>query len=374
MSDDNKFTKEDHQFLKDFSAKDKIWDKQKNTSKRVENTLFKFHNSAFHFITNKPEHFPVIRSVFNEMPDKNKLLELSQLAFKKGNLMNSCGANLIFALNTDQDDKLVHRLIRAEFCKFRYCPVCAWRKSLKLKALMLSRLDGIVENNKNLSYLFLTLTMRNDDVENIDQMLDQLNSGFRKLTQQKFFKSSVKGVVKAIEITRGKDGKAHPHIHAVLAVSSCYFQKENYKKTDELVQIWRKALDIDYDPVVDIRRVYSKTEKESKTKTSPKQKLSSVVAEALKYSVKGSDLSDMKFLIHLMDKTRGKRFLSSTGVFKGIFKENLSNDDLIHINEDEERNKKPDDIRAYTFHNNYKKYVRNLVLEDEERQRDDWNE
>lgn len=359
MSEDQSY-----QYLREYSEKDKIWDTQKRISNNVEKTLYSFQNAVLSAERHDQQSISLLNSVFSETPSREKLKELGSLALKKGLLMSDCGKNLIFALNTTDDGELVHRLFRAEFCKFRYCPVCNWRKSLKLKALFLARAESIVENNKSISYLFLTLTMKNDSVEVIDEMLEKLNSSFRKITKQKFFKSSVKGTVKTIEITRSNNGEAHPHLHVILAVSSNYFKPGNYKKTEQWAEIWKKALAVDYTPIVDIRRVYGKTEKGERS-----EKLTSVVAEALKYAVKGTDLRDLKFLIHLTDKTKGKRFISATGIFQGVFKEDFSDDELIQIEDDEQADKKPDDIRAYSFNTGFRKYIRDFILEESEKLR-----
>lgn len=336
------------------SKKDVIWDKKKKLTSDVASTFFKFEQLVYE---NDIEGVKKVISDYEE--DKARRESLLIETFKRGSILSSCGENLVFAINTDTNNEFIHRLIKAEFCKFKYCPICTWRKSLKLKALFMSRIDGVISENPNLTYLFLTLTMKNDDVEKIKEMLDTLNESFRKITRQKFYKKTVKGHIKTIEITRSKTGEAHPHLHILLAVTKDYFGT-HYKSTKEWGEIWKGALGVDYDPIIDIRKVYDKKGKGG---------VKSSVAEALKYSVKGTDLRDMKFLINLTLHTKGKRFIAASGIFKGIFrKEEFTDEELIKITDEDSEEIKPEDIRAYTFRQNFKKYLRNFTLEAEERE------
>ena len=259
------------------SEKDVIWDQKKKLTSDVAFNFFKFQQ-FFH-----EGNIPAIKKIISSYEENEDYIDISSEVMKRGNVLYSCGMNLVFAINA-KDSELVHKLVRAEFCKFRYCPICTWRKSLKLKALFMSRVDEIIAQNPNLTYLFLTLTMKNDDVEKIKEMLDTLNDSFRKVTRQKFYKKTVKGHIKTIEITRSKNGEAHPHLHILLAVTRDYFGTY-YKSTKEWSETWKGALGVDYDPVVDIRKVYDKKGKGG---------MKSSVAEALKYSVKGTDLKDMR--------------------------------------------------------------------------------
>ena len=67
--------------------------------------------------------------------------------------------------------------------------------------------------------------------------------------------------------------------------------------------------------------------------------------------------------------TKGKRFLASSGIFKGIFKEEFTDEELINIDEEKPEGIKPEDIRAYSFENKYRKYLRDFYLEEIEREK-----
>ena len=83
-----------------------------------------------------------------------------------------------------------------------------------------------------------------------------MNSAWQRLAQTKRFKGVVKGFIRTTEVTRGKDGDmmAHPHFHALLLVDSSYFAR-NYIKQLEWVEMWQKALRVDYAPSVNVKAV-----------------------------------------------------------------------------------------------------------------------
>ena len=84
----------------------------------------------------------------------------------------------------------------------------------------------------------------------------------------------------------------HPHIHAVLAVSPCYFSGNLYITQERWLELWREATRIPLITQVDIRKV-----KTSKKGVDP---LEVGFAEACKYGVKpwstGSKISVNKLL------------------------------------------------------------------------------
>ena len=47
---------------------------------------------------------------------------------------------------------------------------------------------------------------------------------------------------------------AHPHFHALLLVQSNYFTT-NYIKQNDWVEMWQKALRVDYAPSVNVKAV-----------------------------------------------------------------------------------------------------------------------
>lgn len=64
----------------------------------------------------------------------------------------------------------------------------------------------------------------------------------------------------------------------LIVVNKSYFKSKNYLSTEEWVNIWRYYLKVDYDPIVDVRKVKSNNYKYK------------AVAEISKYTVKSKDI------------------------------------------------------------------------------------
>ena len=177
------------------------------------------------------------------------LYSLSTEFTKYASRIYDCSQILKFA---PTPDKLV--LKHAFFCRVRYCPVCQWRRSLLWRAVMFQQLPAIKEKYPSYRWVFLTLTVKNPPVTELRDTLKAMNSAWQRLAQTKRFKGVVKGFIRTTEVTRGKDGDmmAHPHFHALLLVQSNYFTT-NYIKQNDWVEMWQKALRVDYAPSVNVK-------------------------------------------------------------------------------------------------------------------------
>ena len=105
--------------------------------------------------------------------------------------------------------------------------------------------------------------MRNCPVGQLGETLTAMNAGWNRLRGCKDFKP-VTGWVRTTEVTRGRDGSAHPHFHALLMVPPSMFAK-NYVKQARWVELWQQAMRLDYTPVVDVRAVKSKAPREGQS-------------------------------------------------------------------------------------------------------------
>ena len=173
-------------------------------------------------------------------------------------------------------------------------------------------------------FLFLTLTIKNCSASALAQTITILLNGFKKLfNDNRKVRNNVKGFFRSLEITKNKKtGEYHPHLHCILAVKSDYFHK-NYISQKEWAQIWQNCIDVEYKPVIDIRRIKNDSDG-----------LTGAVREVVKYSVKGSDflnLSDMdstaETVKDLLQALSFRRLVSFTGVFAQVRKQ-LQLDDV----------------------------------------------
>jgi len=237
--------------LSDLSQKDKPWDKHRSNADKVANH---YRGSEFQ---------------------------------KYAQRVDFCSQLLDFRLVPDADEgELKLKLSSARFCRVRTCPVCQWRRSLMWKAKAYKVLPKIVKDFPTHRWLFLTLTLKNCEITELKETLIWMNKSWQRLTQLKAWPAE--GWLRSTEVTRGKDGSAHPHFHCLLMVKPGYFAGKNYLKQADWVEMWRRSLRIDYNPVLDVQAV--------KKGQQPMQ----LVPELLKYCVKESDLvCDREWFIEL---------------------------------------------------------------------------
>ncbi|WNN88804.1 protein rep [Gloeocapsopsis dulcis] len=130
------------------------------------------------------------------------------------------------------------KLAASRFCRVRHCPVCQWRRSLMWKAKAYQALPKVKQDYPKYRWLFLTLTVKNCPIYELQKTLDWMNKSFVRLTKLKDFPAI--GWIKSVEVTRGKDGNAHPHIHCLLMVAPSYFGL-NYLSQERWVELWQKS-------------------------------------------------------------------------------------------------------------------------------------
>lgn len=254
---------------------------------------------------------------------------------KKAERMHTCSGVLLFGeIADDQNGEISYRLLKAHFCRVRYCPICQWRRSLLWRAKFYQALPSILDANPTARFVFLTLTVKNCRVENLRETLQDMNKAWRRFTQKKEF-SSIKGWVRTTEVTRGENGLAHPHFHCLLMVPSWYFSGSGYVKKDEWAQAWQSCLRVDYTPVVDVRTVKPKKKEKSKEDIEQSKELpKSAIVETLKYSVKPSDMTDdPEWFITMSEQTHRMRFIATGGLFKDVLKpeEKITNEEMVTL-------------------------------------------
>ena len=224
------------------------------------------------------------------------------------NKISQCSEVLEFAWIPDGDGVVSLKLKSSQFCRVRHCPVCQWRKALRWQGRFLEALPKIEEEYPTARWIFLTLTQRNCEVSELKEQLKTMNKAFAKMVKWKAWPAI--GWVKALEVTRNKEtDQAHPHIHALMMVKGDYFGR-NYINQAEWTQMWRKAMKLDYDPVVNVKAV-----KPRKNQKEGEHPLRGVIAEAMKYTVKPSDMvASGPWFWTLTDQLHGSRAISLGGV------------------------------------------------------------
>lgn len=281
--------------------------------------------------------------------------------------LSECGTFLEFRRYEDN----VLKLNQANFCKVRLCPMCSWRRSLKIYG-QVSRVMDEVTFNGDYDFIFLTLTTRNCIGVDLSHTIDVLFGAFKKMVKRKMFKASIKGYFRALEVTHNLNYHSkffdtyHPHIHCVLVVNKSYFKGGKYYiSQSEWVNLWKDCLSADYTPIVDVRRF-----KDIKGKGIEKS-----IAEVAKYTVKAKDfivrdnltmeiiekMTDDAVLI-LDNALACRRLTAYGGILKDIHKklnlDDLEDGDLINTDNEEIREDLNYVIERYSWHIGYKQYFR----------------
>ena len=208
--------------------------------------------------------------------------------------IQNCGSFLLFHTDEGKEKK---KLVHANNCENRFCPMCAYKKSRK-DAMKISVMLKYLEND--CQFLFLTLTSPNVTSDNLADEIKDYNKAFKRFILLKQFIGAVVGYVRKLEITYNNETKTyHPHFHVLLAVKKNYFGR-NYIKRDTWLEMWRKAKRDESITQVDVRKLDM-----------------TGVAEIAKYSSKDSDYLISQEIFDVMYKAlKGRQIITYNGVFK----------------------------------------------------------
>ena len=305
---------------------------------------------------------------------KLRTLDLSDSYYRLGKQfinkhyrVKDCGTYLEYKRFTDKTMKLN----QANFCKVRLCPMCSWRRSLKIFGQVSKIMDFMTQQDEY-QYIFITLTNRNVTGENLSSSINELFKGYKKLTSRSRYKNSFKGHFRALEVTHNlKDPNSkwydtyHPHIHSILAVNKSYFVSRDYISQDELALLWQDCLGVDYKPTVHI----------TKPKDIKRQGIAKTIAEVAKYTTKSDDyiihdnvtndiIEDMTdSAVYYLDKALANRRLTAFGgVFKEIHQQlnldDTEDGDLINTDNNDLNSDLEFVIEKYFWHIGYKQYLK----------------
>ncbi len=243
--------------------------------------------------------------------------------FLKGTVrknVENCGTVLGFNLyqNTQNFEDLRRTLIGANFCKHRYCIMCSWRKAKKLQLQTLATIRKYEEEyHKRYCYLFLTLTVPNPKISDLNSTIKRMSKAFKKLSERQEFNRAVKGFIRAIEFIgdHTKPGMAHPHYHCLLVVERYYFTSRDYITQERWKALWSECYGEDVQQVR-IQKIKPKKTKDGTVLPA----LISGVLEVIKYSVSLESMNRLSDadLRELLKQTRGVRQFNRGGFLKDL--------------------------------------------------------
>lgn len=271
--------------------------------------------------------------------------------------MSECASWLEFKFFPESGQKTLNR---TNFCRQRICPMCDWRRSLKIYGQTSQIMD--VLQSMGYRFLFATMSSKNCEATQMRQEIKRLFDGFTALLRMGPINKSIHGAMRFLEVTHNidKKNKAYNtynfHIHAILVVKPSYFRGGKYIKQSQWLSKWRKAIKVDYDPHFDIRAV--------------KKGDSGAVREVSKYATKPHELlSDgdpdlmESGIWHIKDALEGRRLVSYTGIMRKIKSQlnldDVENGDLIHVDGQTELNEELEHVLVrYGWHVGFNWYTK----------------
>ena len=302
------------EFLTDLSPKDKPWDEHRAQTQQIEGL---YRGTYFHRLADR---------------------------------VRQCSGYLAFGWSTSPEtgeNRL--KLVGAHFCRVRHCPVCHWRRSLMWQARFLRALPEIESAFPTARWIFLTLTVRNCPITNLRSTIQHMNKAFNRFVQRPEFAANNIGWIRSTEVTKGKDGSAHPHFHVLMMVRPSYFGN-GYVKQARWTQLWKESARLDYTPIVHVQVV--------KNRRGSEHPLREAIAETLKYSTKPEDLMDRDWLLELTSQVHHLRFIGSGGLLKEVLRESEqeTDEDLMLLDEGGDQIVGPEIF--FAWHRRIQRYVR----------------
>ena len=284
---------------------------------------------------------------------------------KKAERLQSCGSHLTFNVYNNEEGKTM-KVKHAESCRVRLCPLCTWRRSIKIHTHMRKILEHMQEENKY-QYIFVTLTVPNVPADKLNSKLDELMTAWNRLQTYKKYKTAVKGWYRGLEITHNVNPLSasydtyHPHFHCIIAVDkNNYFNGREYIKQEEWLEMWRKATRDNSILHVNVKKVKPK-------KGADPTDIVGAVCEVTKYTVKNEDYilpKDWNMTlssVEVLDKALANRRLVAFG---GVMKEwhkKLNLDDEVDgdlIEDGEDVNGELLEEVTFCWHVGYQQYLK----------------
>ena len=284
----------------------------------------------------------------------------------KADRLRACGRVLTFA----EDGNGQRRLVGADSCRVRLCPLCSWRRSLKNYWNTTAIVNWLTDHQTDkdvgrYEYIFVTLTVRNCQADDLSKTIDQLFAAVKRLSERQEIRTAWKGTVRNMEVTHNVNPDSpdfdtfHPHFHMIVAVRPSYFHHD-YVTQKRLTELWRDALRADYDPIVDIRRIKAKR---------GDQTTAGAIAECSKYAAKATDYiipDDWDLTVgtvRVLDQAlANRRLISYTGIFRDVKAllnlEDCEDGDLVKVGDQEQPLGADAKLVTYMWYSGYRQYYR----------------
>ena len=216
-------------------------------------------------------------------------------------------------------------LLAAYRCHDRLCPLCARMESRKAALNAKLVLDAALSSDRMVH--MVTLTQRNCAAESLPQRVTEMLAAWDYLIHNlRTHRKYVLGYARSLEITVGKAGDYHPHIHALLIL--CKDAPRELIRARYWADRWQYYMKTyryqDIMPICDIRRI-----RPNMTKNLPTD--AAAAAEVAKYITKIGKVLDMPspdgHVIAIDKAVRGRRLRSYGGIWRTIRRDMRLSDD-----------------------------------------------
>ena len=286
----------------------------------------------------------------------NELLALAYDAIDtaKASRLRTCGSQLTFKIHSD-GHKTLDSMIS---CRVRLCPICAWRRSLKVFNNTMRCLSYINDERDN-AYIFATFTMRNCNGDDLKATLDTIFQALNRFFGYKEIKNAFRGFYRGVEVTHNTDYHSenyntyHPHVHLLLHTKTAYWGRA-YLKQERFTELWAQALGANYTPIVHVQKTYGSDAR--------------AVAEVSKYATKSADyilVDDWDLTIEtvrLLDGALNNRRLVAYGgtlrdAHRALKLDDEDNGDLVDVGDTPNGIDGEYMLKTYFWHTGYRQYV-----------------
>lgn len=216
-------------------------------------------------------------------------------------------------------------LLAAYRCKDRLCPLCARMESRKAALNAKMVLDVALEAGRVVH--MVTLTQRNCAASELPARVDEMLRAWDYLIHNlRTHRRFVLGYARSLEITVGKTGDYHPHIHALLILSAD--APRELKRPRYWALRWHHYMQThryqDILPICDVRKIRPNPNKQRSTEAA-------AAAEVAKYITKIGRVLEMAspdaHILAIDRATRGRRLRSYGGIWRTIRRNMRLSDD-----------------------------------------------
>lgn len=294
------------------------------------------------FVYYKGRSLLLAEAIARELPDTARSLRrcLPKISFA---LVPDSQGGVNFKLRQSKERIHGRDCLIIKFCGLRICPLCQYRKSALWHSRALRAIPKILQAfpEEDYSFLLLTFTVRNPPILDMRLWVDRLLLAWENMARPyvKYSSGSTVGnpgwpflgAIRTCEVTAGDEpGCFHPHIHALCVVkNSDYFGTSKYLDNWRLAKMAQHYLDLDYPPIVDIRKIWN---------------IKKGFCESLKYAIKPDDLisplvqvghiyGSNSFPVVCARQLFNAKLISTSGVLRPYFKQVESNDSMIYVDE-----------------------------------------